>query len=324
MGHLRFTVASVCAFVLRSGHGRRATSVSMMEERTMSTDDEPCLDPEDVSPPWIHMNTVVPHAKEESECKACGEALKEKGFLEEGWACVQKRSFWFPWRKAWSIKRDATDSTLKPLSPKTTFKINGADSDGAGPMLVGGTSLPESLRGVFWLSKQGNMSSLMSFGGPNGDGGWTSVGRLVGLRYRIRVLGDRVWSFAGLESAGKKIVDLGDLIYEFTFNDAKAPTFGQIHATFNNLLGLHVGKRLEWLGDFEMTLLDSHKDYPGSKVWERRSYVFGQESESKRYELIQVVDEDGKRIQPAWKAFVTAQTAESVEDPGVVHLRSSV
>jgi len=295
----------------------------MMKEKAMSTGVEPCLEPDDVSPPWTNMKAVVPHAKKESECKACGEALQGNGFLEKGWTCVYEWKAWWSWSKEWKIKRDATDSKLNSLSPETTFNLT-ADSDGAGPMLVGGASLPESLRGVFWLSKQGNQSALMSFGGPNADGGWTSVGRLVGLRYRVRVLGDRVWSFAGLESSGKKIVDLGDLIYEFTFNDAKAPTFAQIHATFNNLLGLHVGEGLEWLGDFEMTLLDSHENYTDSKVWQRNSYGLGNEIESKRYELIQVVDEHGKRIQPAWDAFVTAQTAESIEDPGVIHLRSSV
>ena len=72
------------------------------------------------------------------------------------------------------------------------------DVQGDFPLRVGRAPLPVELRGVFWLSDQGDGSALATFGGPSNDGGGCSTGELLGCRYKIRCGGDRTWAEASI------------------------------------------------------------------------------------------------------------------------------
>merc|ERR1712178_93526 len=75
---------------------------------------------------------------------------------------------------------------------------------------------PEALRGLFWLTQQGDSSSLASFA-RSYDGGNMGQGELRDGDYAtsIRVGGDRSWSFADAPGGSFETVELLDLVYHF-------------------------------------------------------------------------------------------------------------
>lgn len=178
-------------------------------------------------------------------------------------------------------------------------------SSGAGlatqPLVLGGSSLPAALQGIFWLQKQADSSSIMSFG-QTLDGGDINPGVVASDgKYKVRVGGDRQWSFND-KGASWSLVEAADLIYEFQFNDNTNPTSAQIIAE-----GVNFGIRASWtwLLDFDMTLYDTeHPTYASSVVWKRNSAVAGQEITSKYYELVQVVNGAGVKLQPPFDEWV--------------------
>lgn len=187
------------------------------------------------------------------------------------------------------------------------------------PMHVGKAPLPPQLRGMFWLTKQDNMSAIMSFGGPTNDGGKCSLGVLgEDGKYVVRVAGDRCWAMASMA----KVPRIGqlDLIYNFCFDSATDPRKCQI---WPELRTLGVWLTAEWLLDFEMLLTDGDDAFPGSVVWSRPSYLFGKGSGlSSEYALVQVIDEHGAVIQPAFDKFVAFQnSAKAGDSPGTIFYR---
>lgn len=196
--------------------------------------------------------------------------------------------------------------------------IDVTEVSGHGPLLLGGASLPSSLRGLFWLTKQGTSSALASFGGPNGDdvtdGGHRCSTGQAATTICSRVSGDRVWSFAS--SKLSYVYGLHDIRYIFTFNDVENPTYATIDP-YADWSGHLPGYNLFFLMKFDMTLLDADQhEYNGSFVWLRNSVTpFGNST----YHLVQVMDEAGMRIEPAWTRFVEY---EMKQGSGVIYYRS--
>jgi hypothetical protein len=202
---------------------------------------------------------------------------------------------------------------LAPMGKAKSVKVE--DITGKGPLRVGTAPLPESMQGLFWLTGQGSSSALMSFAGPTQDGGGCSTGQIRDNRYDVRVAGDRIWSFADDSTAAWKLVEAVDLIYHFLLDDAEAPTKCQIYPEARNL-GFTL--EAEWLLDFEALLKpEGSEDYPGSIIWLRPSFVFGEKANE--YALVQVINGAGERIEPAWSKFVEYQNSDaSGSKPGAV------
>jgi len=203
----------------------------------------------------------------------------------------------------------AKSLAMAPIGNMKSVEIN--DIHGTGPLILGtGPGLPTQLQGLFWLTKQGKSSALCSFGGPSKDGGNCSTGQLTTEAYKIRVSGDRVWSFAQNDFAAIKAAKKLDLVYHFHFDDVTNPTHCQIYPEARNAGVLLTA---EWLLNFEMHLLeDGDPEYPNSVVWRRPSAVFGIEIKKKEYLLVQVMDGTGTRIEPAWSKFVEYENSEKM------------
>lgn len=220
-----------------------------------------------------------------------------------------------------NVKPSGFFDAVGPIGAVKSVDIKDIDmksfSAGTGPLRLGtGPGLPAALTGIFWLTKQGPSSALASFGGPSGDGGGCSAGQMVGNRLKVRVAGDRTWSFAE-NGKSNTLVEALDLVYHFVFDDAVNPTRCQIYPEGRNL-GFTL--TADWLLDFDMELLkDGDKEFPGSVVWKRISSVLGREATSAEYALVQVIDGQGQPIEPAWTKFVEYQnSAEAGSSPGKI------
>jgi len=169
------------------------------------------------------------------------------------------------------------------------------------PMRIGGATLPEQLRGVFWLSDQGDSSSLVSFARSN-DGNGVSPGSIPqdGV-YRVRVQGDRTWSFAD-QSFNWEASGIMDIIYSFNFDDATNPTSAVVYGGGGNWPSI-IWKGVTYAVEFGMELLQTpHPRYTTSVVWDRPSRFAGYEISS--YTVIQVMDEHGNALEPAFSDWV--------------------
>lgn len=177
--------------------------------------------------------------------------------------------------------------------------------------------LPKELQGVFWLQKQEDSSALISFGRTN-DGAGHSPGRIGGDgKYRVRVGGDRSWSFATTDWGPWTSVEAVDLVYEFQFDNASHPTFAQIIPQARNFLGATVPP---WLVSFDMRLMTEQSPYPESVVWDRVSASLSVPLEQFRYQIVQVIDAEGKRL-PAfdeWVAYCEDPTKSGASSPGSI------
>jgi len=221
---------------------------------------------------------------------------------------------------------------MAPICPQRKLKeasANCADVSGTGPLTLGtaAMNLPNSLQGLFWLTKQGDSSSLASFGTSKDGHGLSQIDLdpTDGVHIKVRVGGDGVWSFADKASSWG-LVEWIDLIYEFELKDAngRAPTNlndaveAQIIPYARNL-----GIRLSWtfLLDFDMKLLrqEEKTKYKNSVVWGRPSSVFGFEVDSAYYDLVQVIDGNGTKLEPAYSDWLAyCDSAESGSTPGKI------
>jgi len=194
-----------------------------------------------------------------------------------------------------------------------------------GPIRIGTAPLPPQMRGVFWLAEQGDSSALMSFAQSN-DGAGLSQGALAkepedSFNYKIRVGGDKVWSFHD-RATSWGLVEALDLIYSFRMNDAINPTQATIIPT-----GKNVGLTLDasWLLDFQMTLfpMGNHSVYKSSWVWGRPSSILG--FQGGYYDLVQVIDEKGDKLEPAFSDWVKycEDGSQTGETPGTLWYREA-
>lgn len=257
-----------------------------------------------MKPPWETMDQKVHGSSSIQSCEQCGKYLELNGILMTGWRC-------YSWLWSKYLTRPA-DSLLTPRSPIKSFSIDNVT--GAGPLKPATAPLPAALRGVFWLTKQKTSSALMTFASnANADGAWCSYGKLILNKVRVRVTGDSTWAFASNASSGYEAAGGLDLVYDFTFDSATSPQHASIFPVITEFgsAGTSLSKQ-SWLLSFEMEKFSAREasavGFPGSIVWNRRSYMAGIETKSKQYYLVQVVDESGKRIEPAWSQFVANQT----------------
>merc|ERR1719362_1217371 len=172
------------------------------------------------------------------------------------------------------------------------------------PMIVGTAPLPTQLRGVFWVGNQGKSSALCSFGGPNKDkvesgGKECSSGKIGSDRkYCIRVSGDRVWSLRS--NILSFVYAVNDIRYVFTFDSAENPKYATIQ-NFCDMRGWLPGYDVFFFAKlFDMVLMESHDTFKNSVVWKRTSVMPFFNS---TYKLVQVMDEYGVKIEPAWSTF---------------------
>lgn len=191
------------------------------------------------------------------------------------------------------------------------------------PLNYGEKDLPENMQGLWWLTKQDSGSSLITFGlSPEGKtGGAKRYNELKG-QMQIEVVGDRTWTFAHNNLTGNlnKARRL-DLVYEFNFKpekgqeweEGKQCNFAQIHP-----IAMDVELDNESLVDFEMTFKsEGAPEYPGCPAWSRTSEVLGSPTPDHDYHAIQVIDGDGKKLEPAWSAWKKAMDSKEAGDsPG--------
>jgi len=201
------------------------------------------------------------------------------------------------------------DGSICPLSKLHRKEAKCSDQGKDGPITVGTAEmgLPLSMQGVFWLSNQSTSSSLMSFATSKDGGG---LSKLVmdnePFQQRIRVSGDRVWSFS-TDKTSLPLVEAADLIYNFEFMQEG----GETRATSaSEIAGAKISGTVARLGisipnnfalDFRSVLITDPKEkgnYNSSVVYGRPSYVFG--SQVAYYRLIQVIDGKGIKLQPAY------------------------
>jgi len=192
------------------------------------------------------------------------------------------------------------------LCPQDMMTLHHANTAAFGdkattPMRIGKAPLPAQLRGVFWLKDQGDSSSLVSFAASNdGDGVSPGVMPADGV-YKVRVRGDRTWSFAD-KSFNWEASGLMDLIYSFNFNDAENPTEAIVYGGGGNALSV-IWKGVTYAVEFGMELLQTtHERYTTSVVWNRPSRFAGQTIS--QYTVVQVMDEDGNKLEPAYSDWV--------------------
>jgi len=231
-----------------------------------------------------------------------------------------------------------------------TFANMNEKVDKTFPILLGGDYLPEQLQGVFWLTDQASSSALVSFGQSDDGGGLSSLDANTFIS-KVRVSGDRVWSFADL-GGNMDAAFKYDLVYEFRFDDATNPTHAEIIPSPRKIpLADIVGDILEkpWILSFTMDLLkckspqndeealdknpkddeealDCSEDpkylegFDKSFVWQRKSTLFKQAlGGPANYKAVQVIKADGTKL-PAFKHWMDyAKTEETGGTPGVFH-----
>jgi len=220
------------------------------------------------------------------------------------------------------------------MSPSTSYEafdpiagqqaVRVEDISGAGPMILGTAPLPLALQGIWWVNDQSSSSSLLSFGGPNNDGNGCSLGYISSDKnsYKIRAEGDRVISSS--EPSGlDKVMEAGDKVYYFEFDNAESPTSGQMYMLFE---GLGIGTKEKWtehVMNSQMRLLDEGDvEYPGSLVWLRNTTLWGI-NVVRDTKLVQVIDGAGEKIEPAWSKFVASEKDPSNRDyPGWMFYKS--
>lgn len=229
--------------------------------------------------------------------------------------------------------RDACPQDM--LTSKSVEISSLLDNDGKfrtdlGPRVQ--TQGPEALQGLFWLTNQGDSSSLASFAKSN-DGGDMGQGELKKGDYAIsiRVGGDRSWSFADAPGGNFETVELLDLVYHFRLESGslKKPTGFRILPEARNLGITLEGGISEWLLDFSMHKMSDEdaraQGFPGSIVWDRTSAVGGQDVDSARYALVQVVDGNRRPIEPAYSQWVAHQKSKDAgSSPGKIHYREAL
>lgn len=267
--------------------------------------------------PWETLHARVRNARSETECRACAQELMRRDILQLGWECRRG------WLGGYSIYREA-DVDLGPKTPRHTFNLTEANLTGKPlPLQPATRPLPAALRGIFWLSDNKDSSALLTFAKNSGvDCKWCNTGKLIGNGYRIRVQGNCTWAFAtheGIWTSGYAYARNMRLIYDFIFDDAENPTYAHIGPDVRALpwnSGAWL-KKQRWLLRFAMELetpeASAELGFPGSVMWRRRTYWFNLIGMFP-YHMVQIVDEYGNRIEPAWSKFVEYQESTVAGD----------
>jgi len=210
--------------------------------------------------------------------------------------------------------------TSAPITSQQAVRVE--DMLGAGPMILGTAPLPIALQGIWWFAGQTSGSALLSFGGSNNDGSGCSLGYLTGEKnsYKIRAEGDRVVSSS--EPSGlDKVMETGDKVYYYEFNNAANPTLGQIYTYFDGLGGAQEGAKSAMMKSTMQLQPNGDLEYPGSLVWLKNTTVLG--INVKDTKIVQVIDGAGEKIEPAWSKFVASEKdPENRNYPGWMFYKS--
>jgi len=257
----------------------------------------------------------------------CGFAVQTKETMEQrGWfddqlgvcatGCVHGTRGWFAatcecntgWTNVCCDRPTTCTTSMDVLCPRDMLELKSAHTSAfatgkSTPMRIGTAPLPLQARGVFWLRDQGDSSSLMSFAKSN-DGDGVSPGVIPDDgKYKIRVTGDRTWSFAD-ESFNWEASQEMDLIYTFKFDNATDPKSARVVAGGGSALSV-VWKVVTLAIEFALELVETeHPRYKSSIVWDRpsRDIIFGYELST--YQAVQVMDEHGNKLEPAFSDWV--------------------
>jgi len=226
---------------------------------------------------------------------------------------------------------------MKPLCPMSRLKTLSVSCDQFPVAITVGTAamgLPTSLQGVFTsinpdaadvpdtlpseVGEQGGASGnswIMSFAqSADGDG----IGQIyptgdsVGYNLNVRTHGDRTWSDAVPVPAQPDMTKVLDLVYRFVFltkdkqksADPEQWAYANIYPTYYT-----IGKDLTvptGVMNFAMTLVNKGEDkqFPTSVVWNRPSTVMGKYMKSAFYQIVQVIDGEGNKLEPAYSTWV--------------------
>lgn len=219
----------------------------------------------------------------------------------------------------YGISPSTSFETSAPIAGQQAARVE--DMTVAGPMIIGVAPLPLALQGIWWFAGQNSGSTLLSFGGSNNDGNGCSLGYLSGDKnsYKIRAEGDRVTSSS--EPSGlDKVMETGDKVFYFEFDDASNPTVGQVDQYFEGLSGVQD----KWTSTVhsQMQLLpNGDLEYPGSLVWLKNTSVWGVSMRDTK--IVQVIDGAGQKIEPAWSKFVASEKdPENRNYPGWIFYKS--
>lgn len=194
--------------------------------------------------------------------------------------------------------------------------------------------LPEQLQGVFWLTDQAKGSSLVSFGRSEDGGGLSVLDKKTGIG-KVRVSGDRVWSYSDQGPGSMmEMTQKYDMLYEFHFDSATNPKKARIIPSFRKLNAFANGfYGQSWLLRADMYLLqcgastddpnckDKHylSGFDKSVVWQRTNNVFGFHKKDYDYKAVQVIKADGTKL-PAFKHWMEySMTEEAGGTPGQFH-----
>lgn len=261
------------------------------------------------------------------------------------WSCNHGSSKWWifsscdcdaGWEGKCCDMPSSCSEGMEPLCPwaKLQEKTSqcSAMSD-TGPIRVGKAEdgLPTSMQGVFWLTEQGDSSALMSFA-QSKDGNGLSAFTMTpsdGYQIKVRVGGDRVWSFHDKASSWELVKGL-DLVYNFRMEDAD----GGVPSTAEDIAAAQIIPSTANFG-FELDLPSvlnfravlapegSHSKYTDSVVWGRPSAIFG--FEGGYYDLVQVIDGEGNKIEPAFGDWVKycEDASQTGSTPGEFHYKEA-
>jgi len=230
------------------------------------------------------------------------------------------------WTNVCCDRPPSCTTSMEVLCPRDMLELKSAPtsafaSGATTPMRIGTAPLPPQARGVFWLRDQGDSSSLMSFAQSN-DGDGVSPGTIPDNgEYKIRVTGDRTWSFAD-ESFNWEASQVMDLIYTFKFDSATNPTYARVVAGGGSAASI-VWTAVTLAIEFGLELVQTpHERYPNSVVWDRPSrlnWPFN-EVELSSYQAVQIMDEDGNKLEPAFSDWVAYnQQAETGDSPDTIY-----
>lgn len=215
----------------------------------------------------------------------------------------------------------------KYVSPQEFIK------DPAAYMVIGKKPLPPQLRGLFWLTNMSNGPALMSFGGPisstPSDG--CSSGKLDKHgKYCLREAGEGTFMSASKDNFLYAFARTCDKHLLYQFDSPTNPSNAEmsvgigdcprLRGVCEHLTNMDEAGVLSLDPEFmlDMSLIDcvEHKhhlygnEYPNSFCWGRRNWQGKKEDRPDylTYIMVQVVNEHGEKLEPAWSNFVLEQS----------------
>lgn len=214
----------------------------------------------------------------------------------------------------------AMGSNCDYVSDKVTY-FDVANINSSGPVFIGKAPLPEKIQGVFWLVDDGG-DAVVSFGAPAGGGsGECSNGKLTkqagsdSYCSSISTVRPGGWIFQGIATppgiSGGKFPSSADSFYrtcgtkwQFCFDSDTNPTsFDAKALATRGLPCVNVFSLATTTGEYKGVKSGGHYWRVTTKamgVIPLPSWCPG------NFDMIQVMDGNGDKVQPAWDMFAKA------------------